>query len=224
MIEIHQELFSKLRFSYLEQVTKEKFLRAIVGDPPQIVEHSENVQVEAQLAEVKAVLKEQKQNVADIVTELESTGRELAQRWETVQLQTSMLNSLPAEIDGLKETLEALKHLNRSHMEGMSDDPNMNLPLPATQELVKERKAELDDINQQLKALQQALPRQTTALEREERQWRSLQQDKERAVIGAREALIGKKEGGGADELELRGRWLKGANDGLRQMLGIEVS
>ncbi|KAL8775975.1 MAG: hypothetical protein Q9213_008419, partial [Squamulea squamosa] len=42
----YRDLFSKLRFSYLEQVTKEKFLRAIVGDPPLIVEHSENVEFE----------------------------------------------------------------------------------------------------------------------------------------------------------------------------------
>ena len=75
-----QELFSKLRFSYLEQVTKEKFLRAIVGDPPLIVEHNENIELESQLAEIKAVLKAQKLHVADMVNELEERGRELAQR------------------------------------------------------------------------------------------------------------------------------------------------
>lgn len=75
-----QELFSKLRFSYLEQVTKEKFLRAIVGDPPLIVEQQENVELEAQLAVVKAELKAQKVEVADMVEELEAKGRELSRR------------------------------------------------------------------------------------------------------------------------------------------------
>lgn len=75
-----QELFSKLRFSYLEQVTKEKFLRAIVGDPPQIIEHQENVELEAQLVAVKADLKVQKEEVAGIVEELEARGRELSHR------------------------------------------------------------------------------------------------------------------------------------------------
>ncbi|KAL8883440.1 MAG: hypothetical protein Q9215_008228, partial [Flavoplaca cf. flavocitrina] len=60
----YRDLFSKLRFSYLEQVTKEKFLRAIVGDPPLIVESSENVELEKQLGEIKAVLKMQKEDVA----------------------------------------------------------------------------------------------------------------------------------------------------------------
>ncbi len=49
LLTIVQELFSKLRFSYLEQVTKEKFIRAIVGDPPLVVEHQENVELEASL-------------------------------------------------------------------------------------------------------------------------------------------------------------------------------
>ncbi len=31
-LEHYRELFAKLRFSYVEQVTKEKFIRAIVGD------------------------------------------------------------------------------------------------------------------------------------------------------------------------------------------------
>ena len=75
-----QELFSKLRFSYLEQVTKEKFLRAIVGDPPLIVEHQENIELESQLLEVKAVLKAQKADVAALVEELEARGRDLSRR------------------------------------------------------------------------------------------------------------------------------------------------
>ncbi|KAI4266191.1 MAG: hypothetical protein LQ337_008869, partial [Flavoplaca oasis] len=74
----YRDLFSKLRFSYLEQVTKEKFLRAIVGDPPLIVESSENVELEKQLGEIKAVLKMQKEDVARLVAELERRGRELA--------------------------------------------------------------------------------------------------------------------------------------------------
>ena len=76
----YRELFSKLRFSYLEQVTKEKFLRAIVGDPPLVVEHGENIELEAQLAEVKEVLKAQKEDVAKMVEELEGRGREMARR------------------------------------------------------------------------------------------------------------------------------------------------
>ncbi|KAL9024295.1 MAG: hypothetical protein Q9196_006619, partial [Gyalolechia fulgens] len=74
----YRDLFSKLRFSYLEQVTKEKFLRAIVGEPPLVVNNAENVELAKQLAEIKQVLKMQKEHVARLVAELESKGRELA--------------------------------------------------------------------------------------------------------------------------------------------------
>ena len=51
-----------------------------MGDPPFIVEHQENIELEAQLAEVKAELKAQKAEVAGIVEDLEARGRELSQR------------------------------------------------------------------------------------------------------------------------------------------------
>ena len=53
-------------------------MRAIVGDPPLIVEPQENIELENQLAEVKAVLKAQKEDVANMVKELEEKGRELS--------------------------------------------------------------------------------------------------------------------------------------------------
>ncbi|RDW64034.1 hypothetical protein BP5796_10536 [Coleophoma crateriformis] len=73
----YKELFSKLRFSYLEQVTKERFIRSIVDDPPLMVEHQENVELEEALAVTKAELKELKTEVADLVVELGKRGREL---------------------------------------------------------------------------------------------------------------------------------------------------
>jgi hypothetical protein len=61
-------------------VTKEKFLRAIVGDPPLVVGHNENVELEAQLAEVKAELKARKEEVRLMVEEMGKMARDLATR------------------------------------------------------------------------------------------------------------------------------------------------
>lgn len=41
-------------------------------------------------------------------------------------------------------------------------------------------------------------------------------------AIGAREAVKRREEGGGGDDLEGRGRWLKGVEAGLRGMLEVE--
>ena len=76
----YQELFSKLRFSYVEQVTKERFLRAITSHPPEFVSASENADLEEKLAVDKAALKERKLEVRELVKELEEQGRQLAGR------------------------------------------------------------------------------------------------------------------------------------------------
>ena len=59
-------------------MTKERFLRAIVGDPPHIIEHQDNVELETQLVKVKADLKLQKIEVGGIVEELEANAKELS--------------------------------------------------------------------------------------------------------------------------------------------------
>jgi type II secretory pathway pseudopilin PulG len=66
----YRELFSKLRFSYVEQVTKEKFIRAIVGDPPLIVSPQENADLEARNLQAKGELKRLKVEVSEMVGEL----------------------------------------------------------------------------------------------------------------------------------------------------------
>src|SRR5206468_751499 len=73
----YRALFSKLRFSYLEQVTKEKYLRSIVGEPPLVVSHADNAALEAKLAAVKAELKAKKDEVGRLVEALDERARAL---------------------------------------------------------------------------------------------------------------------------------------------------
>lgn len=77
-------------------------------------------------------------------------------------------------------------------------------------------------MNQQIKSLQQALPPKTRELEKVENELRTLEGQKAIAVQGAREAM-GRRDGGegGGDDLEMRGRWLKGVDSSLRGMLGV---
>ena len=222
-------------------MTKEKFLRAIVGDPPQIIEQQENVELEAQLVAVKADLKLQKADVAALVEELEAHGQELSRRacsvqagavagitlsltsstgYENVSLQTAQLSTLPAQISSLQETLVDL----RARQSKPSANPSLSLPLPATLELVVSRQAELDDLNKQLRSLQQSLPRKTRELELLEKELKPLEAQKAATVAAAQEARRRKEEAerGLGDELELKGRWYRSVETGLREMLGVE--
>ena len=217
-----KELFSKLRFSYLEQVTKEKFLRAIVGDPPQIVEPGENAALEAHLADTKQVLQAQKKEVEAMVAELDSRARDLSHRYETITLQTELLGTLPDQINGLSHTLKELRIRNRKNESEADERPEMNLPLDATREVVEGKKARLQEVEGQLKALRQSLPRQMRALEQEERETRLLEVERTRVINAAREAMERKMADGGIDEVEMRGRWLRGVESGMREMLEVK--
>lgn len=83
-LEHYRDLFSKLRFSYVEQVTKERFLRAITSEQPEFVNAEENTILEEKLRQDKSGLKERKEEVRTLVQELEEQGRSLANRTSTL--------------------------------------------------------------------------------------------------------------------------------------------
>lgn len=214
-----QELFSKLRFSYLEQVTKEKFIRAIVGDPPLVVEHQENVELEQTLAVSKAALKSQKIEVAELVAELEKRGRELCQKYQNVQMQTAQLQEVPRRIEELEASVKELRAAQQP-----GSNPTLNLPLEKTLDLVEERERERAELDRQLEQLQGMLPRKTKELERLHAELQPLEVKKLGSTAAAKEAKRRKEEalGGAGDDLEERGRWWRGVESGLKGMLSIE--
>ncbi|KAJ5703984.1 hypothetical protein N7493_011122 [Penicillium malachiteum] len=216
-----QELFSKLRFSYLEQVTKEKFLRAIVGDPPLVVGHNENVELETQLAEVKAELKARKEEARVMIEEMEKMSRDLASRYKDVEIQETQLTELPESIENLESTIAGLRAKQVASMDTSNPRSSQNLTLPATMELLSEREAELAALNRQIAAVQNSLPRKTREAEAIERECSVLERRKEEAIMQAREARR-KKQKGETDGTEEMGKWYRGAEEILKEMVGIE--
>ncbi|KAJ5459867.1 uncharacterized protein N7458_001419 [Penicillium daleae] len=217
----YKELFSKLRFSYLEQVTKEKFLRAIVGEPPLVVGHNENVELETQLAEVKAELKSRKEEARLMIEEMETMGRELARRYKNVEVQMTQLSTLPDSIENLESTIAGLRAKQVAGMTSSDPRSSQNLPLPATLALLSEREVELAALNRQIAAVQNTLPRKTREAEAVERECSVLERRRVEAITQAREAQR-KKQQGESDGLEEMGRWYRGAEKTLKEIVGVE--
>ena len=203
----------------MEQVTKEKFIRAIVGDPPLVVEHQENVELEQSLSESKASLKAQKVEVAELVEQLEEKGRQLCRKYENVQMQITQLQDLPQRIEELQTSVEELKA-----SQAPSSHPTLNMPLDKTLALVEERQREKAELDRQLEQLQMLLPRKTRELERLNAELQPLEVKRLGSTSAAKEAKRRKEEalGGVGDDLEERGRWWRGVESGLRGMLEIE--
>ncbi|KAK5164365.1 uncharacterized protein LTR77_010061 [Saxophila tyrrhenica] len=213
----YRDLFSKLRFSYVEQVTKERFLRAITAQEPDFVDASENAELEEKLRGEKAGLKEKKEEVRALVGELEGEGRRLAGRYENVRLQTTQLESLPAENDKLERTLNTL----RATQAPRSSNPSLSLPLQPTLDLLQEREAELESLDRQIETLRAALPQKQAQVAGLKDEVNMLNVKKIKAVEEAQEARRRREGGVGGDEMEERGRWLRGVEGGLRGMLEV---
>jgi len=215
----YRELFAKLRFSYVEQVTKEKFIRAIVGEPPLIVTPQENVALEKENLMAKKALKELKVEMYEMVAELERKGKELSKKYEVVETQTIQLRELPQKIAQLEA---GIKELNALRAPGQ--DPNLSLPLGRTLELVEERKAERCQLDRELDQLRAKVPRKKKELERLQAELQSLEAKRQTSTAAAKEARRRKENalGGVEDDLEERGRWWRANEVLLKQMLDIE--
>ena len=215
----YRELFSKLRFSYVEQVTKEKFIRAIVGEPPLIVTPQENLALEKQNGVAKRALKALKLEMAELVAELERRGAELSRRHEGLATQTVQLREVPAKIAELEE---GIGRLRAAHAAG--DNPALALPLGRTLEIVDERKAERAQLDRELEQLRARLPRKKKELERLAAEVQTLEAKRQTSSAAAREARRRKENalGGVEDDLEERGRWWRSSELVLKQALDIE--
>lgn len=216
----YKELFAKLRFSYVEQVTKEKFIRAIVGDPPLIVTMQENLELEKENAAAKSELKALKLDVQDMVIELERRGKELSQKYEHVKLETTRLRELPQKCEDLENRIEELKE----EQDITGTDPNLNLPLNKTRELVARRKREQQELARELEALQAKAPRKKKEAERLQAELQPLETKRQNGMAAAKEAQRRKEAslGGAADDLEQRARWFRASESVLKQVLDIK--
>ena len=227
----YRELFAKLRFSYVEQVSKEKFIRAIVGDPPLIVSPAENADLERRNLAAKAALKALKTEVEDLIRELERRARDLSRRYDGLRTGTARLRDLPVTIDGLEDEVARLREEARIQRGEVGEDgeaatgnSEMHLPLAKTLDLVEERKRHRAELDRQLEQLQSQAPRKRKELERLQAELQPLETKRQNSTAAAREARRRKEEalGGVEDDLEERGRWYRAADATLRQMLELE--
>ena len=97
----------------------------------------------------------------------------------------------------------------------------MNLSLPSTRDRLRERHQELTNVDLEIERLQAALPAKRAEVQRLQDELAPIQMRKIRAVEEAKDARRRREEGGMADELEEKARWLRGVKSSLRAMLEV---
>ncbi|KTW29103.1 uncharacterized protein T551_02377 [Pneumocystis jirovecii RU7] len=116
-----KELFSKLKFSYIEQETKERYLRAILDDPILVVEHKDNIELEKKNMELKSHLKNRKENVDETCKELEQIISRVCNDYETTIQQAVEADHMLKEIEKMEAEIKELKDSEKNQ--------EQNLPL-----------------------------------------------------------------------------------------------
>lgn len=139
--------------------------------------------------------------------------------YKTVDLQLTQVSTLPEQIDNLESTIAGLRAKQVAHMGG---DSSSNLPLPATLSLLSDREAELAALNRQIAAVENTLPRKTREAEALGRELGVLERRKVEAASQAREAQR-KKQEGESDGMEEMGRWYRGSEETLKNLVGVGV-
>ena len=97
----------------------------------------------------------------------------------------------------------------------------MDLSIQPTRELLREREQELTNVDLEIERLQAALPAKRAEVQRLQDELAPIQMRKIRAVEEAKDARRRREEGGMADEMEEKGRWLRGVETSLRAMLEV---
>lgn len=217
----YRDLFSKLRFSYLEQVTKEKYLRSIVGEPPLLATSAENAALEEKLAVLKADLQKRKRDVEALITELNELAGRIAETYDTVDVGMKKLERLPAENEKLEAEISRLREvLAAKEGDEGSEDPRMNMSLEDTEREIELAKRKDADLRREIEDMKRDLPRKTEECEVAERELRDLEKERNEITRLARDAQRMRE--GGRDKLEEQGRWYQSSEVVLKGLLGVE--
>ena len=223
----YKSLFSKLRFSYTEQVTKERFLKSLTASDPtalQPIDQSTLSSLTTTLAADKAALQTRKAAVSDLLFALEGKARDATRRFETVESNTARLALIPGQTAELESRISAA----RANAPLRDPKPEMNLSLAETGEVLSEREAEAHALDERIRELEEAVRKRADEVGILKGEVVGLEERKRGAVEEARKMVKRRKGMGGAgagagavDEVELRGRWLRGSEAALRGWLEV---
>jgi hypothetical protein len=208
----YKELFSKLRFSYVEQVTKEKFIRFIVGDPPLIISPHENSELESHNESAKEALNSIKVEVDTCVVSLERLCVELSKTYPLTQSQIARFQNLPTLILALKQRITETK----SRLCVTGNDARLALPLLQTADIVNQDRRRILDLDRGLEQLVARAACRDKDVARMEAELHALDVRKKTSAATAVEERDKKDSIGQFVELEAHARWWKASSMLLR--------
>ncbi|KAH8554740.1 hypothetical protein BGW37DRAFT_208685 [Umbelopsis sp. PMI_123] len=115
VLNFYKEHFAKLKFNYLEQETKDRFLKSLLKDPSVVIEQADNWELDRQNSEEKQKLKAGKLETSTLQREIATVGKTLNDAITDLKHKVDKTESVFAEINEMEAELtkmsqEADKH------------------------------------------------------------------------------------------------------------------
>lgn len=126
-VEKYAQLFTAQKAGYLEQENKERFLRAILSDPPFFVEQWDMKDIEEKTRIKKAELSQLKAEVAELQKSVENQAREAATAVSTIEKLTEKRVGRKNQIEILELQYKKLMEEQRELLSEIEDDKRENL-------------------------------------------------------------------------------------------------
>ncbi|KAF5095228.1 hypothetical protein D0Z00_003229 [Geotrichum galactomycetum] len=229
----HQhEQFKNLKLAYLEQETKEKFVRAVVWDPPLVVEASDMTEVETSNRAKKQQLRALKTACAEMEEETVVRARDVVAEHASLQHDAAEVMDLIMELRAMEREVAELetkrqqkqRELESDIDDGTLTDLELTLPYEEMRQLVEtytQQARELETMTRvPLAAKAEAKARELQSLTRGVT---DLRQQRARAETAAQESAAARERelARGLGEKEAVAQWHRNMLAVLEHTLGI---
>ncbi|KAG0270344.1 hypothetical protein DFQ27_008359 [Actinomortierella ambigua] len=153
-VEFFKELFDKLKFNYLEQDSKEKFLNGILKDPPLEIKQEDNEELEAKNLETKKMLEDKVQQMEETRQEISDVADTVCRDHAALEKDIIEMTKMLWEMRDMEAELAALKAVEDKYS-GMTVKDAQSLLEDQTEALYKvsqemeETTSKIQDLNWQ---------------------------------------------------------------------------
>ncbi|KAI9280570.1 hypothetical protein BC943DRAFT_330677 [Umbelopsis sp. AD052] len=166
VLDFYKEHFAKLKFNYLEQETKDRFLKSLLKDPSLVIEQADNWELDRQNREEKHKLKDGKLETITLQREITTVGKtlhdaitDLKHKVEKTESVFTEINEMEAELTKMSE--EADKHSKltveeaKSIIDQQSDDfHNISNEMEKRRDTISELSWKIENLEHEIEQLE----------------------------------------------------------------------
>ncbi|KAJ1983444.1 hypothetical protein H4R34_001278 [Dimargaris verticillata] len=206
----YNELFEKLKFNYLEQATKERFIRDLMQEPPLVVDQEDIQELEASNVEHKQRLKQRKGEMQRYSEKLSSLAHDVVAAYCQTKDDFTTTPDLLREIRDLESQIQRIE---------AEDDSTQKLTIQESQMKLNEQLAHLATVSTEIDEHKARLAALNQAIQKHQDQVHSLESECKSASYFANEAQrLAQTQ---SPQIQSLYQWYKDARETLMGLFGI---